>query len=319
MAGDAPAVDVALVGRVARADGLDDAAECGERRAIVAPDDRFGGGVERGAFVGTENEAVDVDARAARVAFGGRLTGAREVEDETVREDGVGARAVVENGIAIRDAATEAEGAAEGVAAPGPVLRWHDARTARMEATPGGWVVGVGDGGRDVGVSAFGRWVVRRGGVAERGRVGVTRVVEDGRGGTALDDAPAVEDADAVARGADEPVVVTHEDVREVVPLSEVGEETEDGGSRGRVEHRDRLVEDDDVGIWRERASERDALALAAGERGRADVDVVGGRCETASARTRCTRSRRASASETRSYRGSATVAPTATLGFRLS
>ena len=93
----------------------------------------------------------------------------------------------------------------------------------------------------------------------------------DGRGdqllgGSRLDDAAFDEDGDPVGerRGVDE--VVRDEDRRQAELAQELAQLGPDAAARVRVERGHRLVEQQDLRVARERARERDALALAAGE-----------------------------------------------------
>ena len=63
------------------------------------------------------------------------------------------------------------------------------------------------------------------------------------------------------------------EEHREAEPLTQLGEQVEHGGLHRDVECRDRLVGDQDLGLERERAGDRDALALAARELAREGVE----------------------------------------------
>jgi hypothetical protein len=68
---------------------------------------------------------------------------------------------------------------------------------------------------------------------------------------------------------------VGDEDGRDVGVPQHAGELAGGGGPGPRVQRRQRLVEQQDVGAAGERPGQRDALALAAGERGRAGVGEV--------------------------------------------
>ena len=58
--------------------------------------------------------------------------------------------------------------------------------------------------------------------------------------------------------------------------LLQVVEQVDDAGLDRHVERRDRLVEDEQLGIERERARDADALPLTAGELVREPVGVLG-------------------------------------------
>ena len=95
-------------------------------------------------------------------------------------------------------------------------------------------------------------------------------------GGALLDDAAAVDHADAVAeqRGLGE--VVRDEQGRHARLGQHRGQLAPARGARARVERGERLVEQQRRGAARERAGDGDALALAARERPRALVGEVG-------------------------------------------
>ena len=88
-----------------------------------------------------------------------------------------------------------------------------------------------------------------------------------------LDDAPEVHDGHAVADVAHDRHVVRDEQHRQAEPLAQVGEQVEHRRLHGDVERRDGLVGDQDLGLERERARDRDALALAARELARVRVE----------------------------------------------
>ena len=62
---------------------------------------------------------------------------------------------------------------------------------------------------------------------------------------------------------------------RQAAPLLEGDEDAEDLGAHRGVEHRDRLVADQPVGLEHQRGGDRDPLALAAGELVRVAVEVA--------------------------------------------
>ena len=67
------------------------------------------------------------------------------------------------------------------------------------------------------------------------------------------------------------------EDQREAATLLQLREDGEDLRADRRVEHRDRLVADQPVGLEHERRGDRDPLALAAGELVRVALEVAFG------------------------------------------
>ena len=93
--------------------------------------------------------------------------------------------------------------------------------------------------------------------------------VEHLRGRPALDDAAAVHDDRLVGDLAHDREVVADEDVGDAGALADVGEQVEDLRLDRDVERGDGLVEDDHARLGRERAGDRDALALAARQRAR--------------------------------------------------
>ena len=91
-----------------------------------------------------------------------------------------------------------------------------------------------------------------------------------------LDDLAEVHHRDEVGDVTDDREVVRDEDVRQTELLLQVLEQVDDAGLDRHVERRHRLVEDQQLGIERERASDADALTLAAGELVRIAVRVLG-------------------------------------------
>ena len=77
---------------------------------------------------------------------------------------------------------------------------------------------------------------------------------------------PLLHHADVVGDDAHDREVVGDEEVRQAELGLQVGEQAQDLRLHEHVERRDRLVEDDDLGLQRERTRDGDALALAARE-----------------------------------------------------
>ena len=73
------------------------------------------------------------------------------------------------------------------------------------------------------------------------------------------------------------------EQQRELARPLQLEQDLEDLRAHQDVEHRDRLVADDPVGLEHERGGDRDALALAAGELLRVALDEALGRQPTSS------------------------------------
>ena len=94
------------------------------------------------------------------------------------------------------------------------------------------------------------------------------RTAEQHLAGPGLHDAPPVHDRDPRAEEPHHREVVGDEEVRKVVLALELAEEIQDLRLDRDVEGRDGLVEDDEARLGRERAGDRDALALPAGHLG---------------------------------------------------
>ena len=90
-----------------------------------------------------------------------------------------------------------------------------------------------------------------------------------------LRDPAVVHDADAVAERHRLDLVVGDVDHRRFEPAMELRDLLAGRGAQARVEVRERLVEEEDLGIAHDGAAERDALALAAGERMRAAIEQL--------------------------------------------
>ena len=93
-----------------------------------------------------------------------------------------------------------------------------------------------------------------------------TRTREDLVDRALLDDPAALHDAHEVGHHAHDREVVGDEQVGQAELGLQVGQQLQDLVLHQHVERRDRLVEHDDVGLERERARDRDALTLSAGE-----------------------------------------------------
>src|SRR5690554_6273575 len=102
--------------------------------------------------------------------------------------------------------------------------------------------------------------------VEQFARVGLPRVAEDliGRGG--LDDAPLRHDRDRVGDHAHDREVVRDEEIGEPELRLQLREQVEDLRLHEHVERRDGLIEDDYLGLERERPRDRDTLPLASRE-----------------------------------------------------
>ena len=107
--------------------------------------------------------------------------------------------------------------------------------------------------------------------------VRVLRIPHDLLGRPLLDDPPQVHDADAVREMCRRRQVVgDHQDAHPVG--AQAVEQPQDAGSDGDVEHRHRLVGDQQLGIEHQAGGDRDALPLAAGQLVRIALDVQVGR-----------------------------------------
>ncbi len=85
-------------------------------------------------------------------------------------------------------------------------------------------------------------------------------------GGRELDQAAEIHHADAVRDLRYDGQVVRDEDVGQRKPALQLGHQVEDLRLHRHVQRRGRLVADEQIGLARQRARDRDALALAAGE-----------------------------------------------------
>ena len=100
----------------------------------------------------------------------------------------------------------------------------------------------------------------------EQARVRVQRVLQHCFGRPLLDDLPGVHDEHLVGDVAGAREVVRDVEEREVAILLEREHQVQDPDPDRDVEHRGRLVGEDHARLDRERAGDRDALALSAGE-----------------------------------------------------
>ena len=100
----------------------------------------------------------------------------------------------------------------------------------------------------------------------QRLRVRVQRLVRHRRPRPQLDHPPEVHHGDAVGDVADHAEVVGDEHVGDAELVAQVRQQVHDPRLHRDVERRQRLVEDDDLGLDGERAGDADALALTAGE-----------------------------------------------------
>jgi hypothetical protein len=123
-----------------------------------------------------------------------------------------------------------------------------------------------------------------------------------------LADEAALEHEHAVGDGRDDAEVVGDEEEREAEIGAQLGEQLEHGRLNGDVERGGDLVADEENGIGRERARDRDSLALAARQLAGVALAEAGGEPDTleqaaAFDRSRRIRAGRAIASPTR-WRG---------------
>ncbi len=96
----------------------------------------------------------------------------------------------------------------------------------------------------------------------------------------ALDDRAVVHHQDPVGQVVHHAQVVRDEQQRGAGGGPDAGQQVEDLGLDGHVQGGDRFVADDQAGPRGERAGDRDALTLAAGELSRKPVEHVGGQTD---------------------------------------
>ena len=198
-------------------------------------------------------------------------------------------------------------------------------RTARVEPAAGRDVGGVGrlaDEDRPVRARAERRRFGRRGDRDERLRVRVVRPVDDRVGRADLHDLAQVHDRDPVGDDPRQRQVVGDEQVGEAALLAQVEHEPQELRPDRDVEHRDRLVRDDEIRAQDDAAGDDDPLALAAGQLVREAERVLArpaaGRPLRAP-RGRAPRARRTSRPMWLTTSGSATKSWIVCLGFRVS
>ena len=97
-------------------------------------------------------------------------------------------------------------------------------------------------------------------------RVGMARPCEQAPDGAVLDHLARVHHGDLVTQAGHHAQVVRDVEDGGAGAPAQVGDQVEDPRLGSHVESRRRLVEDQDVGITRQRDGDRDALLLAAGE-----------------------------------------------------
>ena len=102
--------------------------------------------------------------------------------------------------------------------------------------------------------------------VDQRLRVGMLRALDHVDRRSLLDDPAQIHDRDPVAQRPGEAEVVGDEDQRQVAAPLELEQHGEDLRPHRGVEHRDRLVADQPLGLEHQGRGDRDPLALAAGE-----------------------------------------------------
>ena len=123
-------------------------------------------------------------------------------------------------------------------------------------------------------------------GVEQGAGIGLLRMGQHLGGRALFDDAAVLHHSDIVADLRGDAQIVGDEQQRDAEPLLDLVEQFEHLRLHGDVERGDRLVRHQHVGIERQRAGDRDALALAAGELVRIARDRIGGR-STSSSRSR--------------------------------
>ena len=111
--------------------------------------------------------------------------------------------------------------------------------------------------------------------------------------GAMFDDAAEIHDHHVIGDVAHDREIVADEEIGEIEPLLDVGEEVQHLRLDRHIERRDRLVEHQDVGIEHQGAGDGDALALAAGEHVRIAVVMLGPQADIGhhrARRARCAR-----------------------------
>ena len=105
-------------------------------------------------------------------------------------------------------------------------------------------------------------------------------VLDEDVGRRQLDDAPGIHDRDAVGEVACAREVVGDVEEGQVALLLELREQVQDLRAARGVDHRDRLIRHQVVGLEHHGPGDRDPLALAARERVRVLLDELAGRRE---------------------------------------
>ena len=187
-----------------------------------------------------------------------------------------------------------------------------------LKAHPGGGLIGFG-------ISPFTgmRWrpLMARSGTAPSSILGVghARTGEQLASFRDLDDAAEIHHADAARHVADHGEVVADEHVGQAELVLEVAHQVQDLRLHGDVERGGRLVADDELRVGGERASDRDALTLAAREFVRKFQPVVGMQADKAGGVRRPAPGCRARpAIRSKARIGSEMMASTRKRGFRL-
>lgn len=143
---------------------------------------------------------------------------------------------------------------------------FNGVRTAGLETAPG---LGVHDLRRFAGIDR-GEFVKGRAGIRNRGQqelgVGMSRVGQKLLGRADLDDVAGVHDDDSVSDVSGRSEVVGDVEDGDAFASAKIGHEVEDADANGDVEHRDRLVGENEFGTEHQCLSETNPLALAAAQ-----------------------------------------------------
>ena len=110
----------------------------------------------------------------------------------------------------------------------------------------------------------------------QRPRIGMLRIGEDVLARALFDDAAEIHDHHVIGDMAHDRQIVADEEIGEIEPLLDVGEEVQHLRLDRHIERRDRLVEHQDGRRQHQRAGDGDALALAAREHVRIAVVMLG-------------------------------------------
>ena len=151
-------------------------------------------------------------------------------------------------------------------------------RAARREGAAGGQVAGIGRLAAHDGPlpQAVGGVRLRHRG-QQRSRVGVPGLLDELPRRRQLHDATGVHDRDAVGEVARAGEVVGDVEEGQLALLLQLGEQVQDLGAAGGVDHGDGLVSHEVVGLEHHGAGDADALALPARERVRVLLGELGG------------------------------------------